>query len=138
MFSHFFIKRPVFASVISLIILLVVIVSLLTLPIDQYPEIAPPAVKVSASFPGAIATTALESVAIPLEQALNGTLNMLYMSSQSTNSGSSNITMTFDVGTEPDLAAIDVQNTQVRLVGVYLLMCKLMWLQYELKALLNY
>ena len=111
MFSHFFIKRPVFASVISLIILLVGIVSLLTLPIDQYPEIAPPAVKVSASFPGATATTASESVAIPLEQELNGTPNMLYMSSKSTNSGSSNITITFDVGTDPDLASVDVQNT---------------------------
>lgn len=111
MFSHFFIKRPVFAIVISLVILLTGLVSLLTLPIDQYPDIAPPSVKVSASFPGATAETASESVAIPLEQELNGTPNMLYMESKATNSGSVGITLTFDVGTDPDLALVDVQNT---------------------------
>ena len=111
MFAHFFIKRPVFASVISLIIILTGLVSLFTLPIDQYPDITPPAVKVSASFPGATAHTASESVAVPLEQELNGTPNMLYMESKATNSGSANITMTFEVGTDPDLASVDVQNT---------------------------
>ena len=111
MFSHFFIKRPVFAIVISLVILLTGLVSLFTLPIDQYPDIAPPSVKVSASFPGATAETASESVAIPLEQELNGTPNMLYMESKATNSGSVGITLTFDVGTDPDLALVDVQNT---------------------------
>ena len=111
MFSHFFIKRPVFAAVISLVIVLCGLVSLLTLPVDQYPDIAPPAVKVSASFPGATATTASESVAVPLEQELNGTANMLYMSSKATNSGSSNVTITFEVGTDIDLASVDVQNT---------------------------
>lgn len=111
MFAHFFIKRPVFASVISLVIILTGLVSLFTLPIDQYPDIAPPSVKVSASYPGATASTASESVGVPLEQELNGTPNMLYMESKATNSGSSNITLTFEVGTDPDLASVDVQNT---------------------------
>ena len=100
-----------FAIVISLVILLTGLVSLFTLPIDQYPDIAPPSVKVSASFPGSTAETASESVAIPLEQELNGTPNMLYMESKATNSGSVGITLTFDVGTDPDLALVDVQNT---------------------------
>jgi len=111
MFSHFFIKRPIFASVISIVIVLTGGVSLFGLPIDQYPEIAPPQVKVSASFSGATANVASESVGVPLEQELNGTPNMLYMESKSTNSGSTNITVTFEVGTDIDLAAVDVQNT---------------------------
>jgi hydrophobe/amphiphile efflux-1 (HAE1) family protein len=111
MFSHFFIKRPIFASVISIVIVLTGGVSLFGLPIDQYPEIAPPQVKVSASFSGATANVASESVGVPLEQELNGTPNMLYMESKSTNSGSTNITVTFEVGTDVDLAAVDVQNT---------------------------
>lgn len=111
MFSHFFIKRPIFASVISIVIVLTGIVSLLSLPIDQYPNIAPPQVKVSASFSGATANVASESVGVPLEQELNGTPKMLYMESKSTNSGSTNITVTFEVGTDANLAAVDVQNT---------------------------
>jgi len=110
-FSHFFIKRPIFASVISIVIVLTGAVSLLGLPIDQYPNIAPPQVKVSASFSGATASVASESVGVPLEQELNGTPKMLYMESKSTNSGSTNITVTFEVGTDADLAAVDVQNT---------------------------
>ena len=111
MFSHFFINRPIFASVISIIIVLTGAVSLFGLPIDQYPNIAPPQVKVSASFSGATASVASESVGVPLEQELNGTPNMLYMESKSTNSGSTNIIVTFEVGTGADLASIDVQNT---------------------------
>ncbi|MCJ8318801.1 MAG: efflux RND transporter permease subunit [Colwellia sp.] len=111
MFSHFFIKRPIFASVISIVIVLIGAVSLISLPIDQYPNIAPPQVKVSASFSGATANVASESVGVPLEQELNGTPNMLYMESKSTNSGSTNITVTFEVGTDVNLAAVDVQNT---------------------------
>jgi len=110
-FSHFFIKRPIFASVISIVIVLTGIVSLLGLPIDQYPNIAPPQVKVSASFSGATASVASESVGVPLEQELNGTPKMIYMESKSTNSGSTNITVTFEVGTDADLASVDVQNT---------------------------
>ncbi len=111
MFSHFFIKKPIFASVISIVIVLTGLVSLFGLPIDQYPNIAPPQVKVSASFSGATANVASESVSVPLEQELNGTPNMLYMESKSTNSGSTSITVTFEVGTDADLAAVDVQNT---------------------------
>lgn len=111
MFSHFFIKRPIFASVISIVIVLTGGVSLFGLPVDQYPDIAPPQVKVSASFSGATANVASESVGVPLEQELNGTPKMLYMESKSTNSGSTNITVTFEVGTDVDLAAVDVQNT---------------------------
>lgn len=111
MFSHFFIKKPIFASVISIVIVLTGLVSLFGLPIDQYPNIAPPQVKVSASFSGATASVASESVSVPLEQELNGTPNMLYMESKSTNSGSTSITVTFEVGTDADLAAVDVQNT---------------------------
>lgn len=80
------------------------------LPVDQYPYITPPQVSISASYPGAASTTAAESVATPLEQQVNGVPNMIYMSSKSTNSGSTNVTITFDVGTSPDLAAVDVQN----------------------------
>jgi len=117
MFSHFFINRPIFASVISIIIVLTGTVSLFGLPVDQYPDIAPPQVKVSASFSGAIASVASESVGVPLEQELNGTPNMLYMQSKSTNSGSTNITVTFEVGTNADLAAVDVQNTASQASG---------------------
>jgi len=108
--SQFFIDRPVFAAVISIGIVILGAIAMFTLPIDQYPYINPPAVKVSASFPGATANTVAESVAIPLEQELNGVPNMIYMSSRSTNTGSASLELTFDVGTDPDLAAVDVQN----------------------------
>jgi hydrophobe/amphiphile efflux-1 (HAE1) family protein len=111
MIARLFVDRPVFAAVISIVITLVGLISVFTLPIDQYPYITPPSVKVSASFSGATADTAAESVAAPLEQELNGVPNMIYMSSQSSKSGSVGISVTFDVGTNPDLAAIDVQNS---------------------------
>ena len=110
MISHFFIDRPVFAAVISIVILIAGCIALFTLPIDQYPYISPPSVKVSASYPGATANTVVESVATPLEQELNGVPNMIYMNSKSTNSGSMSLSVTFEVGTDPDLAAVDVQN----------------------------
>jgi len=110
MISHYFIRRPVSAAVISIIITLVGLIALFTLPVDQYPYISPPSIKVSTSFPGATALTASESVATPLEQELNGAPNMLYMRSSSSKSGGVSITVTFDVGTDPDLAAVDVQN----------------------------
>lgn len=110
MISQFFIDRPVFAVVISLSIVILGSIAVLTLPIDQYPYINPPAVKVSATFPGATANTVSESVAIPLEQELNGVPNMTYMTSHCTNSGKASIEITFEVGTNPDLAAVDVQN----------------------------
>ena len=110
MISQFFIDRPVFAAVISIVIVIVGGIALFALPIDQYPYISPPAVRVSTSFPGATANTVAESVAIPLEQELNGVPNMIYMTSRSTNTGSMSLEVTFDVGTNPDLAAVDVQN----------------------------
>ena len=115
--AQYFVNRPVFASVISIVIVLLGVIAMFQLPIDQYPYITPPQVKVSASYPGATSTTAAESVATPLEQELNGVPNMIYMSSKSTNSGSANVTITFDVGTNPDLAAVDVQNSTQQATG---------------------
>ncbi|OXS00472.1 efflux RND transporter permease subunit [Shewanella algae] len=108
--AQFFIGRPVFSAVISIVIVLLGLIAMFQLPVDQYPYITPPQVSISASYPGAATTTAAESVATPLEQQVNGVPNMIYMSSESTNSGSTNVTITFDVGTSPDLAAVDVQN----------------------------
>ena len=87
-FSHFFIDRPIFASVLSIVIVLVGALALIGLPIAQYPEIAPPTVVVSATYPGANAKVVAETVATPIEQEVNGVEDSLYMSSQSTNSGS--------------------------------------------------
>jgi multidrug efflux pump subunit AcrB len=89
MFSRFFINRPIFASVLSIVITLGGFVSVFTLPIAQYPEIAPPTVEVSASYPGANAQVVADTVAAPIEQQVNGVEGMMYMSSQSTNDGSS-------------------------------------------------
>lgn len=108
--AQFFINRPVFASVISIVIVLLGVIAMFKLPIDQYPYITPPQVSISASYPGASSTTAAESVATPLEQEVNGVPNMIYMSSKSSNSGSTTVTVTFDVGTNADLAAVDIQN----------------------------
>lgn len=115
-FSRFFIDRPVFATVLSLLILLVGVVSIIVLPVDRYPQIVPPAVNVSASYPGADAETVAESVAAPLEQRLSAVPNLLYFRSQSGNDGSLSITATFEVGTDEDVAAVDIQN---RLAGGY-------------------
>ncbi len=110
MIASFFIDRPIFAVVISIIIVLIGGIALLVLPIDQYPYISPPTVSISTSFPGATANTAAESVAIPLEQQLNGVPSMVSMNSRSTNSGGVSLDIEFEVGTNPDLAAVDVQN----------------------------
>ncbi|HWQ53978.1 MAG TPA: multidrug efflux RND transporter permease subunit [Bryobacteraceae bacterium] len=109
-FSRIFIHRPVLAMVISILITLAGAVSLLSLPVEQYPNITPPTVQVSAVYTGASADVVEQSVAIPIEQAVNGAQNMLYMSSRSTNSGSYSLTCTFAVGTDVDIAAVDVQN----------------------------
>ena len=106
----FFIDRPVFSIVLSLLIVIVGLIGLRFLPIDQYPQITPPVVKISASYPGANALTVSQAVATPIEQELNGTPGMIYMQSSCTNSGSLSITVTFDVSADPDLAAIEVQN----------------------------
>ena len=106
----FFIDRPVFSAVISILIVIVGIIGLTMLPIDQYPQIAPPVVKISASYPGASALTVSQAVATPIEQELNGTPGMLYMESNSSNSGGFSATVTFDISADPDLAAVEIQN----------------------------
>ena len=108
--SDFFIDRPIFSTVISIVIVLVGMIGLFLLPVDQYPNIVPPVVQVSASYPGADAETVSQAVATPIEQELNGTPGMLYMESRSTNSGSFTVTITFDISTDPDLAAVEIQN----------------------------
>ena len=106
----FFIDRPVFSAVISVVIVIIGIIGLTMLPIDQYPQITPPVVKISASYPGASALTVSQAVATPIEQELNGTPGMIYMESSSTNSGSFSATITFDISANPDLSAVEIQN----------------------------
>ena len=108
--SHFFIRRPIFATVIWLIVLLTGIISYFSLPIEQYPEIVPPTIVVSASYPGADAQTIAKTIATPLEQEINGVEDAIYISSQATNDGSLNITITFAIGTDLDKAQVLVQN----------------------------
>ena len=108
--KNFFLDHPIFSIVVSIVILLVGAIGLMLLPIDQYPQIVPPVVKITASYPGADAQTVTQAVATPIEQELNGTPGMLYMESTSSNSGAFNATVTFDISTDPDLAAVDIQN----------------------------
>ena len=110
MFSQFFINRPIFASVLSIIVTLAGGVSLLTLPIAQYPEITPPTVEVSAVYPGANAQVLADTVAAPIEQYVNGVEKMLYMSSQCTNDGTYTLTVTFKHGVDLNMAQVLVQN----------------------------
>lgn len=110
MFSHFFIRRPIFAAVISIVIVLVGLVAMTVLPIARYPDIAPPTVKISAVYPGADARTIAETVAAPIEQEVNGVEGMIYMSSVSANDGSMNLTVTFAPGTDLDTANVLTQN----------------------------
>ena len=108
--SDFFIDRPVFSTVISVLIVIVGFIGLTMLPIDQYPDVVPPQVRISASYPGASALAVSQAVATPIEQELNGTPGMLYMESSNTNTGSFTATVTFDSSTDPDLAAVEIQN----------------------------
>ncbi len=110
MFSNFFIERPRFAFVLSIIIVIAGLVAIPQLPVSLYPEISPPQVQVTASYPGADSTVLESTVAAPIEAEVNGVENMLYMSSTSTNNGAYTLDITFDIGTDPDLAAINVQN----------------------------
>ena len=110
MFSQFFIRRPKFAFVISIFITLVGLLSMKALPIAQFPQITPPTVKVTAFYPGASAEIVEETVAVPLEEAINGVEDMIYLQSKAANDGSLNITVTFEVGTDADLASVNVQN----------------------------
>src|SRR5271168_3072303 len=110
MISHFFIDRPIFAAVLSIVIVIVGMVALSQLPVAQYPEVAPPTVQVSAIYPGANAQVVADSVAAPIEQQVNGVENMMYMSSQCTNDGAYTLTVTFELGTDLNMAQVLVQN----------------------------
>jgi len=109
-FSYFFIERPIFASVLSMLIVLAGGITAFLLPISQYPDVVPPTVVVTALYPGANARTIADTVATPIEEQVNGVSGMLYMSSQSTNTGSMTLTVTFAQGTDPDIAQVLVQN----------------------------
>jgi hydrophobe/amphiphile efflux-1 (HAE1) family protein len=109
-FAHFFIDRPVFASVLSIVTIIVGALAIRVMPVAQYPDIVPPTVNITASFPGANAQTVADTIAAPIEQQINGVENMLYMSSQSTNDGQLALTVTFKLGTNLDDAQVQVQN----------------------------
>ncbi|HIF9180468.1 TPA: efflux RND transporter permease subunit [Photobacterium damselae] len=128
MLSRFFIQRPKFALVISIILTLAGAIALLNLPVAEYPKISPPSVSVTAIYSGASAEVVEEAVADPIEASVNGVENMIYMSSKSANDGSYSLNVTFDIGTDPDMAQVNVQNrvsqiesklpAEVRMVGV--------------------
>src|ERR1044072_6261081 len=98
-FSRFFIERPIFASVLSIVILIAGLVSAFGLPVSQYPEIAPPTATITASYPGASAETLAKTVAAPIEEQLSGVENLLYFNSSSASNGTATITVTFEIGT---------------------------------------
>lgn len=110
MISHFFIDRPIFSAVLSILLTLAGLVSIFSLPVAQYPEVTPPTVLVTASYPGANAKTVNDTVAAPIEQQVSGVENMLYMSSKCTNDGAYQLTITFKLGTDSDMAQVLVQN----------------------------
>src|ERR671937_768773 len=109
-FSRFFIDRPIFAAVVSIVIFIAGLIAMFALPISEYPEVVPPSVVVRAIYPGANPRVISEAVATPLEEQINGVENMLYMSSQATSDGVLTLTVTFRIGTDPDLAQVQVQN----------------------------
>src|SRR5690242_2878969 len=112
MFSRFFIDRPIFSSVLSIVVTLAGGIAVWTLPVAQYPEIAPPTVEVSAYYPGANAQVVADTVAAPIEQQVNGVEGMMYMSSQCTNDGAYTLTITFQPGSDLNIAQVLVQNRE--------------------------
>ncbi|WP_308756114.1 efflux RND transporter permease subunit [uncultured Bacteroides sp.] len=116
--GNVFIKRPVMAISISILILVIGLISLFTLPVEQYPDIAPPTVQVSASYTGADAEAVMNSVIMPLEESINGVENMMYITSTATNAGTATIEIYFKQGTDPDMAAVNVQNRVSKAQGL--------------------
>ena len=110
MFSRFFIDRPIFAIVLAILMVMVGLLTFNSLPVSQYPDITPPTVRVSATYPGADAETVAKTVAVPLEEQINGVEGMMYMSSSCGSDGSYSLTVTFENGTDLDEAAVKVQN----------------------------
>ena len=110
MLSRFFIHRPIFATVLSIVVITMGLTSLVKLPIAQYPDLAPPTIAVQANYPGANASVVADTVAAPIEQEVNGVEGMLYMSSISASDGSYTLTITFEPGTDLDIASVQVQN----------------------------
>lgn len=108
--SRFFIDRPVFAGVLSILVLLAGLIAIWKLPVSEYPEVVPPSIVVRATYPGANPSLIAQTVAAPLEEQINGVENLLYMSSQANTDGVLTLTVTFEVGTDPDLAETQVQN----------------------------
>ena len=113
-----FINRPVLSTVISILIVILGFLGLISLPVTQYPDIAPPTVSVSTTYTGANAQTVLNSVIAPLEEQINGVEGMDYMSSTATNTGAATISITFKQGTDPDMAAVNVQNRVSKAQGL--------------------
>ncbi len=110
MFSKFFIDRPIFATVLAVLLVIAGLLTVQTLPVAQYPNITPPTVMVSAEYPGANAQTVARAIGVPIEEQVNGVDGMLYMSSTSSSDGSYGLTITFENGTDVDQAAVEVQN----------------------------
>ncbi len=113
-----FIDRPILSVVISIFIVMVGIIGLATLPIEQYPDIAPPTIRVSTTYSGANATAVQNSVIVPLEEAINGVEGMTYMTSEASNTGRASITVYFEQGYDPDMAAVNVQNRVSRALSL--------------------
>ena len=116
--GNIFIKRPVMAMSVSILILIIGMISLLTLPVEQYPDIAPPTVQVAAQYTGADAEAMMNAVIMPLEESINGVENMMYISSTASNAGRGTIDVVFKQGTDPDMAAVNVQNRVSKAQGL--------------------